>query len=195
MPSLFGHALAGVAIHSLALPGKQKSRRTIALSLVCALIPDLDWFMSFFPISTRHFLNHRGVTHSLVAAVLIAIGAVILGFSRKERSKPIWICMLACAFSHCLLDACTLGGVGVALFTPVTAVRFVCDFQPIRVGPIPLNWHLFQPFLAGLWTELLWIGLPSVVMLAAARGYHGLPALRLQERLKASLPKSFEGEC
>lgn len=197
MPSFFGHAVAGAAIHSLALPGERKSRRTLTMTLVCAMIPDLDWFMSFLPISTRHFLNHRGVTHSLLAAVLIAAGAVLLGFSRADRSRHLWSCMLACAFSHALLDACTLGGVGVAFFTPVTAMRFVCDFQPIRVGPIPLNMQLLKPFLVGLWTELFWIGFPSIVMLAAARGYHSLPALRLQERLRASLPElpeSWEGE-
>jgi len=168
MPSLLGHAAAGLALNAAFADGRPPAR-TWALAAVCALAPDLDWFTAFLHLPYGHVLNHRGATHSLAAAALIASSAMLLGLRAHLRSPRIWLCMFAAAFSHGLLDACTLGGVGVAAFLPFSHARYVCVWQPIRVSPIPLSAGLFTRFMAALWTEAVWIGLPSILLVTATR--------------------------
>ncbi|WP_005037509.1 metal-dependent hydrolase [Holophaga foetida] len=200
MPSFFGHVAAGATIHVLLRDGESSQPRTRNLALFCALAPDLDWFMSFLHLSGRHVLNHRGVTHSLAAALLLASLVMFLAFRKDERRPRVWICMVLCALSHCLLDACTLGGVGVAVFLPVTPIRFVCAWQPIQVGPIPLNLTLLRGFLGALWTEAIWIGVPAIALVSTAQVLRFVRALRIDERIYETLPEppilpeSFEGD-
>ena len=168
MPSLLGHAAAGLALNA-AFAGDPPPRRTWVLAVVCALAPDVDWFTAFLHLSHGNAFNHRGATHSLAAAVLIAAAAMLLGLRPHLRSPRIWLCMFAAAFSHGLLDACTLGGVGVEAFLPFSRARFVCLWQPIRVSPIPLSAGLLGQFLAALWTEAIWIGVPALLLVTATR--------------------------
>lgn len=168
MPSLFGHAAAGLALNA-AITNGHAPRRTWVVATLCALAPDVDWFTAFLHLPYGHALTHRGVTHSLAAAALIAIAAMLLGLRTHLRSPRIWLCMFAAAFSHGLLDACTLGGVGVAAFWPLSHARYVCVWQPIGVSPIPLSAGLFTRFLAALWTEAVWIGLPALLLVTATR--------------------------
>lgn len=168
MPSLLGHAVAGLALNAT-LAGDRPPRRTWGLAVACALAPDLDWFTAFLHLPMRHALTHRGATHSLLAAGLIASLAMLLGLRPHWRRPRIWLCMFAAAFSHGLLDACTLGGVGVAAFHPFSPARYVCLWQPIRVSPIPMSAGLMARFLAALWTEAVWIGLPALFLTTASR--------------------------
>ena len=168
MPSLLGHAAAGLALNA-AFGDGSAPRRTWALATFCAVAPDVDWFTAFLHLPYHHVLSHRGVTHSLAAAALIAASAMMLGLRPHLRSLRIWCGMFAAAFSHGLLDACTLGGVGVAAFLPFSSERYVCVWQPINVSPIPLSPGLFTQFLAALWTEAVWIGLPALLLVTVAR--------------------------
>jgi inner membrane protein len=173
MSSLFGHAMAGLAISAATTQGRPP-RRVWALATACALAPDLDWFTAFFPALEGTTLTHRGLSHSLLAALLLAMTAMLLGFRSQLRSGRLWACMLAAAFSHSLLDACTFGGTGVALLLPFSDVRFVGVWQPIFVSPIPLSGRLLDWLLFSLGTELLWIGLPAALVFAAPRAFQWL---------------------
>ncbi|GLH72793.1 hydrolase [Geothrix limicola] len=168
MSSLFGHALAGLAI-SAATTQSRPPRRTWALAMACAVAPDLDWFTDFLGFADHSSLSHRGLSHSLLAALLIAAAAMLLGFRDQLRSPRHWACMLMAAFSHGLLDACTFGGTGVAFLLPFSAARFVCVWQPIFVSPIPLSGKLLDWLLFSLGTELVWIGIPAALIFAAPR--------------------------
>lgn len=168
MPSLLGHAAAGLALNA-ALAGPQAPRRSWALAAACALAPDLDWFAAFLHLPYGHALTHRGGTHSLLAAALLASAAMLLGLRPHLRNPRLWLTLFAAAASHGLLDACTLGGVGVAAFHPFSQARYVCVWQPIRVSPIPLSRRLGARFLVALWTEAVWIGLPAILLVTATR--------------------------
>jgi inner membrane protein len=168
MSSLFGHALAGLAI-SAAFTQSRPPRRTWAFAMACALAPDLDWFTGFLRSADGTSLAHRGMSHSLIAAALIATAAMLIGFRPHLRSPRHWACMLGAAFSHGLLDACTFGGTGVAFLLPFSKARFVCLWQPIFVSPIPLSGKLLDWLLFSLGTELVWIGLPASLVFAAPR--------------------------
>jgi inner membrane protein len=173
MSSLFGHALAGLAI-SAACTQSRPPRRIWAFAVACAVAPDLDWFTGFLRSADGTSLAHRGLSHSLLAAGLIATAAMLLGFRSHLRSPRHWACMLSAAFSHGLLDACTFGGTGVAFLLPFSKARFVCLWQPIFVSPIPLSGRLLDWLLFSLGTELVWIGIPALLLFTAPRSIQWL---------------------
>jgi inner membrane protein len=174
MPSLLGHAVAGLAItetfHRARLP-----RRIWVLAPMCAMAQDLDWFVSFLAYHKNHILNHRGVAHSLFGALLLAAAVLILALRRDQRSFQAWLCLTLAALSHGLMDACTSGGVGVALFMPFSDSRWACLWQPIQVAPLPLGREDLWLFLASLRSEALWIGLPALAVAAWSRLRPRLP--------------------
>lgn len=178
MPSLLGHALAGLTISAACTKGRPP-RRTWAFAVVCAMAPDLDWFTGFLPLLDGTSLSHRGMSHSLIAAALIAATAMLVGFRPHLRSPRHWACLLSAAFSHGLLDACTFGGTGVAFLLPFSKARFVCVWQPIFVSPIPLSGKLLDWLLFSLGTEVVWIGLPALLVLSAPRA---IQWMRLRKR-------------
>jgi inner membrane protein len=168
MSSLFGHALAGLTI-SGAFTKAKPPRRMWAFAMACAVAPDLDWFPGFLKLPVGTSLAHRGMSHSLIAALLIAVAAMLIGFRPQLRSPRHWGCMLAAAFSHALLDACTFGGTGVAFLLPFSDARFVCIWQPIFVSPIPLSGKLLDWLLFSLGTEAIWIGIPAGLVFGTPR--------------------------
>jgi len=184
MSSLFGHALAGLAI-SAAFTRSRPPRRLWALAVACAVAPDVDWFSQFFQVADGSDLAHRGLTHSLLAALLIATLAMAVGFRDQLRSPRHWACLLSATFSHGLLDACTFGGTGVAFLLPFSDARFVSAWQPMFVSPIPLSDRLLDWLWFSLGTELMWIGLPAALVFAAP---HALPWLRLRWKRSEELP-------
>jgi inner membrane protein len=167
MPSLLGHAAAGLAITS-AFHRDKLPRRTWGLAAFCAMAPDFDWFVSLLPLHRGHFLNHRGVTHSLFAAVLLAAVVYFIAFRPHQRRGAVWLCLTVAALSHGLLDACTSGGVGVALFMPFSETRWACIWQPGHVAPLPRGADTWA-FLSSIWSEAMWIGMPAVVVSAWSR--------------------------
>ena len=177
MPSILGHALAGLTISAAFTKGRPP-RRTWVLATACAVAADLDWFTGFLGLHDGNSLSHRGMSHSLLAAMLIAAAAMLIGFRPHLRSPRHWACMLSAAFSHGLLDACTFGGTGVAFLEPFSKARFVCVWQPIFVSPIPLSGKLLDWLLFSLGTEVLWIGIPACLVFSAPRAVGWIRLLR-----------------
>lgn len=168
MPSLLGHAVAGLAITESFRQAKLP-RRTWILAPLCAVVPDLDWFVSFGAIHKNHILNHRGVAHSLFGALILAAATLLVTYRKDQRCGQLWLCLSLCALSHGLMDACTSGGVGVALFMPFSDSRWACIWQPIQVAPLPVGREDCYRFLASLRTEAFWIGLPALALACGSR--------------------------
>lgn len=184
MSSLFGHALAGLAISAAYTQGRPP-RRVWALAVACAVAPDLDWFTGFLRVADGTSLAHRGMSHSLIAAAFIAAAAMLFGLRSQRRIPRLWACMLTAAFSHGMLDACTFGGTGVAFLLPFSNARFVCVWQPIFVSPIPLSGKLLDWLMFSLGTELVWIGIPAALVFAAP---HVIQWLRLKWKRSEEMP-------
>ena len=179
MPSFFGHAVAGIALGA-AFADEKTPARTWVLGTFCALAPDLDWFTAFLRLHPGNFLAHRGITHSLLAAVLLAATALWLGVRREERTRRIGVYLLLASLSHGLLDACTSGRIGVAFFYPFSTSRWGCYWQPFLDAPLPFWSGLRMPFLGALLSEMFWIGLPAFLLIAGirvARRYSDWPVL------------------
>lgn len=179
MPSFLGHTVAGLGV-SLAFSKGRPSRRLWLATTACALAPDLDWFCDFLHLPAA--ASHRGASHSLLAALLIAAAGMGLAFRPQLRSPRHWLCLLSASFSHGLLDACTFGGTGVTFFYPFSSARYFSVWQPIFVSPAPLNERLLDWFLFSLGTEILWIGLPTLLLFLGLRSHDWLKNRRQEVR-------------
>jgi len=79
-----------------------------------------------------------------------------------------WTYFFLATASHGLLDAMTDGGLGVAFFAPFDNHRYFLPWTPIRVSPLGIGRFFTSRGFAVLQSELLWIWVPSAVLLASA---------------------------
>ena len=133
---------------------------------VCSALPDLDVIGFRFGVRYGSFWGHRGFTHSLVFAALLAVAVVAVGFRRGlpgiGRSALIAYLFLATA-SHGLLDAMTNGGLGVAFFSPFDNRRYFLPWRPILVSPIGLGRFATSRGYLVLKSEFVWVWIPAAL--------------------------------
>jgi len=174
MPTIIGHAISGLAISSSIIK-KHQWHKVVLAGIICAVIPDLDVLAFRFGIPYENTFGHRGFTHSIFFSVLLGILTAFLfkPENTMERAKYVFI-FSCCALSHCLFDACTNGGLGVAFFSPFSNERYFFAWQPIEVSPISIKKFLTTRGLAVLKSEFIWVILPSFVfgiIVSATRYY------------------------
>ena len=169
MPSVFAHAIAATAIGAVAVGGP--ARLTLwGLGAVCAVVPDMDVISLYFGVPYRHVLGHRGLSHSLLFAALLA--SVVTAIVRRTRpASPsrsrLWTYFFLATASHGLLDAMTNGGLGVAFFAPFSDARYFLPWRPIVVSPMSIS-EFFGPWgLAVMWSEIGWVWLPAALVFLA----------------------------
>jgi inner membrane protein len=124
-------------------------------------------------------MGHRGLSHSLLAAALIAgLAAIALrpraGERRTWRWLGLWLVLALAAASHGALDALTNGGRGVAFFAPFSEARHHFPVRPIEVSPIGVREFFTARGLEVIENELRWLWLPSAAALAIAWGLRRL---------------------
>jgi inner membrane protein len=165
MASAFSHAVAALSIGTCFYRPQIPKRLWVA-GVVCSVTPDLDVIGFRFGIHYGDFWGHRGFTHSLAfAALLASIVAIVMfraGASGIGRFAVFGYLFLATA-SHGVLDAMTSGGLGVAFFSPFDNHRYFLPWRPIRVSPIAVTRFFTPRGFAILQSELLWIWLPAIV--------------------------------
>ncbi len=165
MASAFGHALVSVAM------GKSYSKKTatakfILLGIFCAVIPDADVISFQFGVHYEDLWGHRGFTHSILFAVMLATLLTFIFYRSIFFSKKSWMYILyfaLCGISHGVLDAMTSGGLGVAFFSPFDTGRYFLPWRPIKVSPIGAAKFFGERGIRVLKSEAVWIGIPSVV--------------------------------
>lgn len=100
-------------------------RRFAVLGAVVATVPDLDVVGFRLGVDYGDVLGHRGLSHSLAFAAMVAAGIAILWRSLPARARsPAWLYLALAMASHGLFDALTDGGLGVALLAPFSNDRF-----------------------------------------------------------------------
>lgn len=72
--------------------------------------------------------------------------------------------LLISAVSHGVLDAVTNGGLGIAFFAPFSNERYFLPWQVLQVSPIGLERFLSSRGLAVMYSELVWIWIPALLM-------------------------------
>jgi inner membrane protein len=165
MASAFSHAVVALSIGACFYRPEIPKRIWLA-GVACSVIPDLDVIGFRFGVRYGDFWGHRGFTHSLVfAALLAAVVTVVMfrrGVSGIGRLGLLAYLFLATA-SHGLLDAMTNGGLGVAFFSPFDNSRYFLPWRPICVSPISVHRFFSGSGYAVLRSELLWIWVPAIL--------------------------------
>ena len=147
MASPLTHAATGLALgFAFRKPGD--GARAWILGAFAAAAPDLDAFGVLFGIPYESpAWGHRGFTHGLLFAVLLAALLAWRAFP-PERRRRLFCYFLLAAASHGLLDAMTREGLGVAFFAPVWNERYFLPWRPLLVTPLHPP-HLFGVHLYG----------------------------------------------
>jgi len=174
MPSAFSHAIVATAIGKVGQP-KRVPWWYWALGAALSAVPDLDVIGFHFGVRYGDFMGHRGFTHSIFFAALLA-GLVSIAFIGQDQISRwrLFFCLFLATASHGVLDAMTNGGLGVAFFSPFSNARYFFPFRPIKVSPIGVGRFLSAKGLTIIRSEALWLWLPSAAVFAVATFIHHL---------------------
>lgn len=162
MATAFTHAVVGGLLGGAAPRALPRARLAVTAALL-AVLPDLDVVAFSLGIPYAHPLGHRGLSHSLVFAVVAgALGAAaVLGRAAFSRAGVAATAVLAVATaSHGLLDAFTDAGLGVGFFVPFSDARFFFPVRPLATSPIGVEAFFSGPALRILGNEIVWVWLP-----------------------------------
>ena len=162
MPTIFTHPAVPLGLSPWF---RRLPRSLIVLAAIASSVPDIDVLAFRFGIPYESPLGHRGFTHSLLFAVLLAGLLALCVGPALSRPKLFAYFFLAIA-SHGLLDAMTNGGKGVGFFIPFSTRRYFLPWRPIRVSPIGAT-----NFAGHAWpvlrSELVWVWLPCACVAVA----------------------------
>jgi len=159
MPTILTHAAVPLAI-AIGLGRSRIPRRLMWTGVAAAAIPDADVICFAFGLQYGDAWGHRGATHSLAFALLLALVAVAFADRLRSGRWATFVFVALAAASHGLLDMLTDGGLGIALFWPLTEERYFFPARVIEVSPIGLRPFLTARGIDVLASELLWVWLP-----------------------------------
>jgi inner membrane protein len=129
------------------------------------MAPDIDVIGFRFGVHYGDLLGHRGITHSLLFAALLA--SVAFFCVRSSLSPPVsrklaWTYLFLATASHGLLDALTDGsGLGVMFFWPFDSTRYFFPITPIAMSPIGMRFFS-ERGLSVILSEVRWVWIPSL---------------------------------
>ena len=172
------HGLFGLAVGALRQPdavtGQRLSATDRAVLVACVIaaeLPDLDYLWPAGDGVLRTLRAHRGLSHSLLAAPLIAVAAAVLGtllvrwrlrWREAVRPGPVFLwAWLAVVAAHLLPDLWT--GWGTRLLTPLSSRRFALDWtmvvDPLVTLPLLVGALVAWRRRRGRWRRAILIGL------------------------------------
>ncbi|NIW80736.1 MAG: metal-dependent hydrolase, partial [Calditrichae bacterium] len=166
--SVISHGITGLALAN-AFALKKLPLRFWLLSIILPILPDADVIGFSFGIEYQHLLGHRGLSHSLFFAVILAVITVTCFFPQKRIFSIQWwgltIYFSMITASHGILDAMTTGGLGIAFFAPFDNTRYFLPWRLIQVAPIDIYSFLSEWGKRVLLSEFKWVWLPSGILL------------------------------
>lgn len=175
MASIFGHAVAGLAI---GWNTKTKNTLKYLLLLVfCAVIPDIDVIAFKFGIPYESVWGHRGFTHSIFFAFLLGF-ILALVFERENKFYFHFFIYTLATLSHPILDGLTTGGLGCGYFIPFNNQRYFFPWQVIKVSPIGIKNFFSEWGAKVIISEFYWIGIPSIFILIMKLVSHKINSLK-----------------
>ena len=171
MPTIFTHPAVPVAL-AIGAGSSRISKRLLIAGIILSILPDFDVISFKFGIAYANILGHRGLSHSLVFALAIALIAACLFRWFKTPYWRTFLFLLVSVASHSVLDAFTRGGLGVALLWPWSEARFLSPLRPIIAAPFSVSRLFSAHGLPVFKSELLWVWLPCLslaIMFCIAR--------------------------
>lgn len=129
----------------------------------CRDASDADVLAFRFGVPYAHQLAHRGITHSLVFALLLAMLAWIFAKQLASSREHVFSFVFFATASHALLDMPTNGGLGLALIWPVSGERLFFPLRVIEVSPLDIRRFFSSTGVRVLLSELQWAWIPSTI--------------------------------
>jgi inner membrane protein len=132
------HGLLGVALAALPLPsrlepaGSVPVRASVLVSVLAAELPDLDYLLPAEDEVLHTLSAHRGYSHSLIAAPVVALVAALLAktvFRGAALKALYWRALLVVPLGHLLPDLWT--GWGTRLLLPFSERRLTLDWTMV----------------------------------------------------------------
>ena len=87
MASAISHAVTALSLGTV-FPQRQLPRRWLLLGMACAVVPDVDVLGFHYGIHYGDLLGHRGITHSLAFALVLAVVIAVCARSRCSDLDP-----------------------------------------------------------------------------------------------------------
>jgi inner membrane protein len=163
MPTIITHGIIGLA-GSKSADNKKFKLTFWVLSILVTILPDFDMISFRFGVNYGDFFGHRGFSHSIVFALIVAALFSLVAHNilkikvRKYRFFLAYFFILA--ISHSILDAFTDGGLGVAFFSPFDNARYFFPYTPIKVAPISPGRFFSLNGLKVLLSEFIYVWIP-----------------------------------
>jgi inner membrane protein len=165
MPSVLSHPAVPLAL-ALGLGRRAVPPRLVALGVLGSMLPDLDVVALRLGLSYASDYSHRGFTHSLAFAALLALAGASCWRWLQTRFVHAFLFLFAAVASHGLLDTLTNGGMGIALAWPFSSERYFAPFQPVEVSPLGIRGFFSARGVEVLQSEFIWIWLPALALVA-----------------------------
>jgi inner membrane protein len=163
MCTVITHPALPIAL-SVLLPPEVASPPLLVAASACSVIPDVDVIGFEFGVGYGDMFGHRGFTHSIFFAAVLAAAATFAFFEQRgEQQAVIFLFLLVSTLSHSILDALTDGGLGVGFFAPFSNRRYFFPYRPIKVSPIGVSGFFSRRGAGVMLSELRWVWLPSLV--------------------------------
>lgn len=162
MPTIFTHPAVPLAL-GCGLGKNIIPPRLMAAGVAASVIPDLDVLAFRLNIAYSSDYGHRGFSHSLAFAAVLAFLAALFAPWLKAKRLTTFIFVFVSAASHGLLDMLTTGGLGVALLWPYTGERMFFPWRMIVVSPLSLSEFLGLRGWRVIGSELLWVWLLAAI--------------------------------
>ncbi len=165
MPTVFSHPAVPLALGG-GLGRDVVPRRLLLAGVVASVLPDLDVLTFRLGVPYTADLGHRGFSHSLLFAALVALAGGLVHRALGSGFARACVFLFVATASHSALDACTNGGLGIALLWPWSGSRYFAPeaLRVIEVSPIGLSRFLSSRGLSVLESELRWIWLPALAV-------------------------------
>ncbi len=134
------HGLLGAAVAAVPLPrwlitpdtSPHAALATLLAAVLAAELPDLDYLLPAGDAVLHTLQAHRGLTHALVAAPVVALVAALLAKAafRATRWAPLYVrALLAVPLAHLLPDLWT--GWGTRVLLPFSDTRLALDWTMV----------------------------------------------------------------
>jgi inner membrane protein len=162
MPSIITHPAVPLAI-GFGLGPRIVSRRLLFAGVVASIVPDLDVYAEMFTSS----IGHRGITHSLLFALLCGVFAAAVAPVLETRRAIALAFIFVATASHGILDAFTTGGPAVSFLWPWRVEGYFMPYRVIEVSPLGIARFFSERGLSVLASELRWVWTPALAVGAA----------------------------
>ena len=164
MPTALTHTFVAIA-SGKACFHRPMPLRFWFLAIGCSAGPDLDIGLHSYGIEYEDLWGHRGITHSILFALILSGVLVFWAFRRDAPFlSRYWWALVAFFFaitaSHGLLDAFTDGGLGIAFFAPFSEARYFMPWRPLLVSHFGVGSLFTEYGMRVLLIEFAWVWLP-----------------------------------